>query len=71
MHTVATTWDGVELWLVGLPFAPQVAVTMLVVLPLAAVAAKVLDQAVGAVATFFGGRLVRRGQPRSDGERPG
>ncbi|MEO9220622.1 MAG: hypothetical protein ABI251_02380 [Mycobacteriaceae bacterium] len=68
---MATTWDGVELWLVGLPFAPQVAVTMLVVLPLAAVAAKVLDRAVGAVSVLLGGRWTRGGQGRGDGDRPG
>lgn len=62
MHTVATTWDGIELWLVGLPFAAQVAVVMVVALPLAALAARVLDRVVGAVSALVGTRLpCRRG----------
>ncbi|MGE2731657.1 hypothetical protein ACQI4F_19460 [Mycolicibacterium vaccae] len=40
-------WDGVELWLTGLPFVVQTAVVMPVVLALAYVVAVVLDIALG------------------------
>ncbi len=40
-------WDGVELWLSGLPFVAQTAVVMPVVLLLAYAAALVLDVALG------------------------
>jgi hypothetical protein len=40
-------WDGVELWLTGLPFVVQTAVVMPVVLALAYGLAMVLDGALG------------------------
>jgi hypothetical protein len=40
-------WDGVELWLTGLPFVVQTAVVMPVVLALAYGMAMVLDGALG------------------------
>ena len=40
-------WDGVELWLSGLPFVAQTVVVMPVVLALAYVAAVVLDGLLG------------------------
>ncbi|WP_006241104.1 hypothetical protein [Mycolicibacterium tusciae] len=40
-------WDGVELWLSGLPFVAQTAVVMPVVLALAYGVAVVLDGALG------------------------
>jgi hypothetical protein len=40
-------WDGVELWLTGLPFVVQTAVVMPVVLALAYGLAVVLDGALG------------------------
>jgi len=40
-------WDGVELWLSGLPFVAQTAVVMPVVLALAYGAAVLLDGALG------------------------
>jgi hypothetical protein len=48
-------WDGVELWLTGLPFVAQTAVVMPVVLALAYGTAVVLDGALG-----NGIRVVRR-----------
>ena len=36
-------WDSVELWVTGLPFVPQVAVVMVVLVPLAALLARALD----------------------------
>ncbi|MGZ8745459.1 MAG: hypothetical protein ACXWZ2_00045 [Mycobacterium sp.] len=48
-------WDGVELWLSGLPFVAQTAVVMPVVLALAYGVAVVLDGALGT-----GIRVLRR-----------
>jgi hypothetical protein len=48
-------WDGVELWLTGLPFVVQTAVVMPVVLALAYCIALALDGALG-----NGIRLLRR-----------
>lgn len=42
-------WDGVEEWLIRLPFVPQLLVTLLVVVPLAVVAAMILSQVVEVV----------------------
>jgi hypothetical protein len=47
-------WDGVELWLTQLGLAPQVALLMLVVLPVCWWAARVLDRAVGLVFARLG-----------------
>ncbi len=55
-------WDGVELWLSGLPFVAQTAVVMPVVLALAYGVAVLMDGALG-----NGIRLVRRGR-RGDGD---
>jgi hypothetical protein len=51
-------WDGVELWLTGLPFVAQTAVVMPVVLALAYGVAVVLDGALGN--GIRGIRLLRR-----------
>jgi hypothetical protein len=57
-------WDGVELWLTGLPFVVQTAVVMPVVLALAYSIAIVLDGALG-----NGIRLLRRARrEREDSE---
>ncbi len=39
-------WDGVEEWLIRLPFVPQLLVTLIVVVPLAIIAAMVLSEVV-------------------------
>jgi len=56
-------WDGVELWLAGLPFIAQAAVVMPVVLALSYGIAVVLDGALG-----HGIRLVRGGDGDASGE---
>jgi hypothetical protein len=48
-------WDGVELWLSGLPFVAQTAVVMPVVLALAYGVAVLLDGALGR-----GAKMLRR-----------
>jgi hypothetical protein len=47
MGGILSWWDGVELWLSGLPFVAQTAVVMPVVLALAYGAAVLLDGALG------------------------
>ncbi|QRY61052.1 hypothetical protein JVX90_11380 [Gordonia sp. PDNC005] len=39
MDSVLSWWDSVEEWLTGLPFVPQLVVTLIVVIPLATVIA--------------------------------
>jgi hypothetical protein len=55
MNAILNWWDGVELWLSGLPFVAQTAVVMPVVLALAYAIAIGLDGALG-----NGIRLLRR-----------
>ncbi|MDV3128288.1 hypothetical protein M1247_25470 [Mycobacterium sp. 21AC1] len=47
MGGILSWWDGVELWLTGLPFVVQTAVVMPVVLMLAYGSALLLDGALG------------------------
>ncbi|WKG01554.1 hypothetical protein [Mycolicibacterium sp. HK-90] len=47
MTAILNWWDGVELWLTGLPFVVQTAVVMPVVLALAYGSAVLLDGALG------------------------
>lgn len=42
-------WDGVEAWLIRLPFVPQLVVVLLVVVPFAVMAAMVLSAVVEVV----------------------
>jgi hypothetical protein len=51
---VARWWDGVELWLTQLGLVPQVALLMLVLLPICWWAARGLDRAVGLIFERFG-----------------
>ncbi|MEU0539243.1 hypothetical protein [Nocardia sp. NPDC005978] len=44
MHRIAGWWDGVELWVAGLPFVPQFAVVLVTVVPVCFVIAYVLDR---------------------------
>jgi hypothetical protein len=39
VDSVLSWWDSVEEWLTGLPFVPQLVVTLIVVIPLATVIA--------------------------------
>jgi len=66
VQTLTSWWDSVELWLVGLSFAPQVAVAMVVVLPLCAAAAIAVDRGVDAVSALLGGRARRNVDGRSE-----
>ncbi|WP_067692319.1 hypothetical protein [Nocardia jejuensis] len=44
MHRIAGWWDGVELWVAGLPFVPQFAVVLAAMVPVCFVIAFVLDR---------------------------
>lgn len=50
---VSQWWDGVELWLTQLGLVPQVALVMLVLLPVCWWAARALDRAVGLIFERF------------------
>ncbi|QDQ98026.1 hypothetical protein [Tomitella fengzijianii] len=66
MEAIGRWWDGVELWVTGLPFALQALVVMIVLVPLAALVAIALD-----VVVTKGFALVGRGDPhdgRADDE---
>ncbi|WP_051111162.1 hypothetical protein [Rhodococcus rhodnii] len=49
MDRIAGWWDGLELWIVGLAFVPQVALVLVVVVPLCALGAWLLDRVLAAV----------------------
>ncbi|WP_067544414.1 hypothetical protein [Nocardia crassostreae] len=45
MHRIADWWDGVELWVAGLPFVPQFAVVLAAMVPVCFAIAYLLDRA--------------------------
>lgn len=47
MSGIGRWWDGVELWIIGLPFIPQVLVVLAVLIPVAMLLARLLDTLVG------------------------
>lgn len=55
MDSLLSWWDSVEEWLTGLPFVPQLIVTLLVAIPLATLIAVVVNFLVGRLVA-----LVRR-----------
>jgi uncharacterized membrane protein len=66
LREIANRWDAVELWVTQLAFPFQVALAILVVLPLCWAVAGLLDRVVDAVVLFG----VRRREPVSR-RRPG
>ncbi|MBT0565396.1 hypothetical protein [Williamsia sp. CHRR-6] len=65
MNGIRTWWDGVEAWLTGLSFVPQLLVSLAVLIPSAIVAAIALNALVNGVM-----RIVERvSTPRSAGDR--
>ncbi|NLE80151.1 MAG: hypothetical protein GX610_11320 [Rhodococcus sp.] len=61
MERAAGWWDSFELWVVGLPFVPQVVLVLLVLVPLCAALAWLLDR--GLAAIFV---LLRRDTSKSE-----
>jgi hypothetical protein len=56
MESLFAWWDGVELWLVQLPYPPLVTLVLVVLLPVTWVLGKIIDRAVdrvGALLTRF------------------
>ncbi|WP_072688359.1 hypothetical protein [Rhodococcus marinonascens] len=50
MDRIASWWDSFELWITGLPFVPQVALVLLVMVPVCRILAWLLDR--GLVTVF-------------------
>lgn len=51
---MARWWDGVELWITGLPFVPQSIVVLLVIVPTAFLLARVFDRLLAVVLRLLG-----------------
>ena len=60
MRAVADWWDAVELWLTQLPFVFQVALAIVVVVPLCWGAAAGIDTLVDRAAAAVDNRVARR-----------
>lgn len=56
MNGIRTWWDGVEAWLTGLSFLPQLLVTLAVLIPAAIAAALVINLLVSVVLDVVGRR---------------
>lgn len=56
MNGIRTWWDGVEAWLTGLSFLPQLLVTLAVLIPAAIAAALVINLLVSVVLGLVGRR---------------
>lgn len=54
MHAIATWWDGIELWITGLPFVPQSVVVLLVVVPVAFGIARLFDRVLAEILRALG-----------------
>ncbi|MDJ0394546.1 hypothetical protein QMK17_14550 [Rhodococcus sp. G-MC3] len=54
MHALATWWDGIELWITGLPFVPQSIVVLLVSVPAAFLLAWAFDGVLAGVLHLLG-----------------
>ncbi len=54
MNSVARWWDGLELWLIGLPYVPQLVLVAIVAVPAAYGVARVSDLALARVLTLLG-----------------
>lgn len=54
MNSVARWWDGIELWLIGLPYVPQLLLVALVAVPAAYGLARILDLALAGALSLLG-----------------
>ncbi len=54
MHRIAGWWDGLELWVVGLPFIPQFIVVLAVMIPVSFAIAWVLERVLIGVLRLLG-----------------
>ena len=53
MDAIASWWDGIELWITGLPFIPQSVVVLLVLVPAAFAVARLFDRVLAEVLRVF------------------
>lgn len=49
LHRIAGWWDALELWVVGLPFVPQVVLVVGVMIPVSYLIAKTMDRVLAGV----------------------
>jgi hypothetical protein len=54
VHAIANWWDGIELWITGLPFVPQSIVVLLVVVPCAFGLAWTFDRLLASILHLVG-----------------
>ncbi|MFI9505161.1 hypothetical protein [Nocardia sp. NPDC052566] len=54
MHQIAGWWDGVELWVAGLPFIPQFLVVLVGMVPVSFAIAFALDRLLRVVMRLLG-----------------
>ncbi|KAA0022970.1 hypothetical protein [Antrihabitans cavernicola] len=54
MHRIAGWWDGLELWVAGLPFIPQFIVVLAVMVPVSCAIAWLLDRVLISVLHLLG-----------------
>jgi len=54
LHGLVDWWNGVELWMLGLPFPFQFAIVMAVLLPLCVLVAWLIDRIVDYASELFG-----------------
>ncbi|TQF73445.1 hypothetical protein FK531_08070 [Rhodococcus spelaei] len=54
MNQIASWWDGLELWVIGLPYIPQILLVMTVALPAAFAIACGFDKLLARVFALLG-----------------
>ncbi|GAA4475820.1 hypothetical protein GCM10023094_14140 [Rhodococcus olei] len=69
MNAIASWWDGLELWLIGLPYVPQLLLVMAVALPGAYGVARIFDVALARALALAGRDRVPASVEAAAGER--
>ncbi|MGW0040463.1 hypothetical protein [Rhodococcus sp. NPDC003348] len=54
MNQIASWWDGLELWVIGLPYVPQLLLVMAVAMPAAYGVARIFDVALARALALLG-----------------
>lgn len=68
VDAIARWWDGIELWIAGLPFVPQVILVVAVMVPLCFVAAALLDVLMRPIFHWLDRRHRTKNGPAAEGE---
>ncbi|MFD4181370.1 hypothetical protein [Rhodococcus sp. NPDC058514] len=63
MTQIASWWDGLELWVIGLPFIPQLILVMAVMMPLAIGIASGIDLLLARIFVLLGRDRVAAAAP--------